>query len=76
MAKAKQQKLLTEADVLALLKEAQGGRSQKDFAALLGIAPSALSEIYGGRHKVNDTVLDHLALEPAGRVFQRKGTTK
>lgn len=54
---------LTLKQVIALLKQKQGKRSQKDFAAELGISAQFLCDMYLGRRTPGEKVLSRLGLK-------------
>jgi hypothetical protein len=61
----------TADDLLEMLKLRQGGYTQVQYAAEIGISPQLLSFIYQGVRTVgNDKVLAYLA--PRGKVFVQK----
>ena len=49
--------------VVQMLKEAQGERNQREFAELIGIAQSNLSEFYRGLRSPSPKILSFLGLE-------------
>jgi transcriptional regulator with XRE-family HTH domain len=55
-------KLLTREKLIALLKRRQGERTQKEFAAELGISEPFLSDIYNGKRDPGEKVLDQLGI--------------
>ena len=58
----------TSSELRQLLRDRQGGLSQKQFAAELGLSEQMLSNIYKAERSVgNDLVLAYLA--PRGRKF-------
>ena len=58
----------TAEELLGMLKDRQGGQSQKAFSQELGISEQFLSQIYRGDRSVgNEKILEYLA--PTGRKF-------
>lgn len=56
-------KTLTLADVIGILRKKQGGRTNRDFAAELGISGQFLGDIYEGRRTPGEKVLTPLGLK-------------
>lgn len=54
---------------MKMLRESQGKMSQQEFAKLIKISPTYLSDIYGGRRPPGPSVIEFLHLE---KVFRRK----
>lgn len=55
-------RILSESDVIALLKKRQGDRTAKDFAAELGISGVYLGDVYAGRRAAGEKILSQLGL--------------
>ena len=72
----KQPEYVTESQVLELLRQRQGGLSQKEYANKIGISPQFLNDILLGRRGIHDDVLAFLGLEDAGRVYRKRGKKK
>jgi DNA-binding transcriptional regulator YdaS (Cro superfamily) len=66
-------------DIIQIIRERIGKGSQRDFAQLLGVSPSYLSDVLKGRRDAGPKVLAALGLKrvvsylPAGR--SRKAAT-
>lgn len=56
-------KFLTNAEIVARLKAAQGGRSQSEFAAAIHVTQATLSLIYSGERKPGPKILKLLGLQ-------------
>lgn len=54
---------LTVHDVIAKLKNAQGDKSLRQFAAEIGVDPAVLSKIYSGDREPSPAVLAFFGLE-------------
>lgn len=61
--------ILTEAQVLKLLKDGQGELTQKQYAKKMKVGQAYLSDVYAGRRFLGTKMLKFLKLE---RVFRRK----
>jgi len=55
-------KLLNRDQVVAMLRKAQGDKSNVEFAREIGTVPSQITEIYKGRRDPAGAVLEHLGL--------------
>lgn len=53
---------MTQAQVIKLLKKAQGGNSLREFCREIGCSPAYLSDIYKGRREPGQLVLDHIGI--------------
>lgn len=65
--------LLNREEVIRMLQDSQGGKSQMVFAKDLGISQPLLSAIYGGSREIPDDVAAKFGLEPAEKFWTRKG---
>jgi hypothetical protein len=55
-------KTLTVDEVIAMLRKEQGAQSLRQYAAMLGITPGYLSDLYKGNRTPGQTILSQLGL--------------
>lgn len=59
------QNTMTKEQVIELLKKRMGKRTQREFAAQIGVREQYLSDVLNGRRDPGPTILAHLELEKA-----------
>ena len=58
-------KRITSDELLNLLRDKQGDRTQAELAKEIGISPAYLSDVLAGRRDPGPSVLDFLGIEKA-----------
>lgn len=54
---------LTSEEVIAMMKNRQGGKPQSEFAEEMDVSPQLLSEIYRGNRSPGTKILKNLGVE-------------
>ena len=60
---------LTEAEVILLMKETQGERTMRNFAAEIGVSAPYIADIYAGRRSPGIKVLKYFKIGKTRRVI-------
>jgi transcriptional regulator with XRE-family HTH domain len=66
-------KTFTESEVVELLKNGQGKKSQSEYAVKIGVSAQYLSDVYRGLRLPGPAILRHLKLERIYAPIQKKG---
>lgn len=66
------EKLLTEREVLEMLRDRLGAGEQKAFAERVGITPQHLSDVLAGRRSPAGKLVEFLGVEDVGKRYRIK----
>jgi len=60
--------ILTESDVLDIMRAEQGAQSLREFGAIIGVTAAYISDIYRGRRHPGAKVLDYFGIGKTSQI--------